>query len=198
MPALRGKYLFGDISTGRLFYCDLAEMIAADDTNRTTLATIHEIQVVYNNAERRMFDVVADEYHLKGGNVTGQVLPTGAPVTSGNDPNGVPYGGGRADIRLAVGGDGELYVLSKSDGMIRKLVATLTPPTIQSATFANGLATLTWSSITNHHYRVQFKSSLDATNWTDVPGDVTATGPSASKTDAVGGTNRFYRVVVLP
>ena len=31
------------------------------------------------------------------------------------------YGGGRADIRIAEGIDGELYVLSKSDGMIRML-----------------------------------------------------------------------------
>jgi hypothetical protein len=38
------------------------------------------------------------------------------------------YGGGRADIRVASGGDGELYVLSKSDGMIRKIAALVTPP----------------------------------------------------------------------
>jgi hypothetical protein len=44
------------------------------------------------------------------------------------DPYGVMYGGGRADIRLSMGGDGEIYVLSKSDGMIRKLAAVVTPP----------------------------------------------------------------------
>ena len=38
------------------------------------------------------------------------------------------YGGGRADIRIAMGGDGEVYVLSKSDGMIRKMTAVVTPP----------------------------------------------------------------------
>ncbi|MDB6111372.1 MAG: hypothetical protein JWR69_3122 [Pedosphaera sp.] len=198
MPALRGKYLFGDISTGRLLYCDLGELLAADDGNRTTVAVIHELQVVFNNVERRMFDIVADEYKHKGGNSSGQALPTGAPVTSGNDPYGVAYGGGRADIRLALGGDGEIYVLSKSDGMVRKLVGTLSPPTIQAATFTNGLATLTWSSITNHHYRLQFKSSLTGTNWTDVAGDVTAAGPSASKSDTPAGAARFYRVLVLP
>ena len=37
-------------------------------------------------------------------------------------------GGGRADIRIAMGGDGEVYVLSKSDGMIRKMTAVVTPP----------------------------------------------------------------------
>ena len=40
------------------------------------------------------------------------------------------YGGGRADVRLSMGGDGEIYVLSKSDGMIRKLTAVVTPPPV--------------------------------------------------------------------
>jgi hypothetical protein len=29
---------------------------------------------------------------------------------------------------MAIGGDGELYVLSKADGMIRKMAAVVTPP----------------------------------------------------------------------
>ena len=32
------------------------------------------------------------------------------------------YGGGRADIRWALGTDNELYLISKSDGMIRQLL----------------------------------------------------------------------------
>ena len=94
-------------------------------------------------------------------------------------------------------GDGEAYVLSKSDGMIRKLTAVLIPPTLQSVSLTNGTVTLTWQSISNHHYRVQFTPSFGATNWTDLPGDVTAVGPSASKTD-VPAAARFYRLVALP
>ena len=37
-------------------------------------------------------------------------------------------GGGRADARLAIGGDGEIYIVSKPDGMIRKLTAVVMPP----------------------------------------------------------------------
>ena len=44
------------------------------------------------------------------------------------DPYGVPYGGGRADVRLSMRGDGEIYVLSKIDGMIRILAAVVTTP----------------------------------------------------------------------
>jgi len=49
------------------------------------------------------------------------------------DIEGVPYGGGRADVRVCVGGDGELYILSKADGMVRKVTALVTPPPSSSA-----------------------------------------------------------------
>jgi hypothetical protein len=50
LPELYGKYVFGDISTGRLFYADLADMIARDDGDRTSLAAVHELQVVFAGA----------------------------------------------------------------------------------------------------------------------------------------------------
>jgi hypothetical protein len=119
------------------------------------------------------------------------------PNTGGNDLYGVPYHCGRADIRLAQGGDREIYVLSKSDGMIRKLVALVSPPTFQSIQLTNGLLTLSWSAISNHMYRVQFSTALASTNWTSLVGDVTATNSSASKTDTVAPAARFYRVLQL-
>jgi len=41
MPQLTGKYFFSDITTGRLFYADLAEMIASQRM-RNKQATIHD------------------------------------------------------------------------------------------------------------------------------------------------------------
>src|SRR5262249_19238246 len=57
---------------------------------------------------------------------------------------------GRADIRVVLGGDSEVYVLSKSDGMIRKLVADVTPPAAVTdlaagAVTATGIA-LSWTA----------------------------------------------------
>jgi glucose/sorbosone dehydrogenase len=198
MPRLYGKYFFGDITTARLFYSDFTEMLAADDGNRTTLAGIHELQVVFNNVKRRLFDVISDKYHQKGGTASGAALPGGCGGlnTGGNDPGGTPYGCGRADIRLALGGDGELYLLSKSDGMIRKFTGILIPPTIKSVQMSNSTVTLTWGSITNVTYRVQFKTSLAETSWTDLLGDVTVMGSTASKSDTTGDTAKFYRVTV--
>jgi len=175
-----------------------SEMIAANNGSRTKLAPIHELQIVFNGAERRFFDVVADGFAAKGGTLSpGNVLPGGCGglKTAGNDPYGVPYGCGRADIRLAEGGDGEIYVLSKSDGMIRKMMALLSPPTIQSIQLTNGLLNLSWSAVSNHKYQVQFNTTLTSTNWMGLAGAITATNSSASTTDSVAHITRFYKVL---
>ena len=144
MPALRGKYIFDDMTTGRIFYVDLNEMLATHG-ERNHQAAIHELQIMYKTndaaqpAKSRMFDLVATTYKTRGGTPPADhVLPGNGGATTGwkdeahkqpkTDTEGVAYGGGRADIRIAMGGDEELYVLSKSDGMIRKLMAVVTPP----------------------------------------------------------------------
>jgi len=120
----------------------VVEMIATRG-QRNKQAQIHELQLQYKSAadqaaaKHRMFDIVAEPYKQKGGiPAEDRVLPGAAGATTGwrdpehkqpkADPEGVPYGGGRADVRIALGGDGELYVLSKSDGMIRKMAAVVT------------------------------------------------------------------------
>ena len=152
MPQLAGKYIFTDIASGRLFYAEVAEMLKARATTPGKMAAVHEIQIVYRDpadatdaansargaVNRRMFDIVADRFLRKGGVRSGKcVLPDGSSnakglITCGSrgqgvDPDGVPWGGGRADVRLSVDGDGELYLMSKSDGMIRKLAAITAP-----------------------------------------------------------------------
>ena len=115
IPALRGKLVFGDITTGRIWYADLAEVLAADDGNSQTVAPIHEMDA----GLRR---ITEETYRARGGK--GETLP-GAAATAGR---------GRVDIRFAVDHEGELYILTKSDGMIRTVVgasATTAPaPTV--------------------------------------------------------------------
>jgi hypothetical protein len=57
---------------------------------------------------------------------------------------------------------------------------------------------ITWTAVSNAIYRVQYNAILNTTNWTDLVGDVAAAGGTASKTDSMTNTNRFYRVQVLP
>jgi hypothetical protein len=55
---------------------------------------------------------------------------------------------------------------------------------------------LFWRAISNRTYRVQYAEDLSGNAWRDLPGDVIATGDTASKTDTTpGGAKRFYRVV---
>ena len=126
LPALRGKYVFTDISTGRVWYADYREMLAADDGKPDTLAAMHELKLWWNdphavreNGARlydTMFTIVEAAYHFRGGRA--ERLP-GLALISGN---------GRADAQVAVDGAGELYVFTKSDGTLRVVTGTSPRP----------------------------------------------------------------------
>ncbi len=103
IPALKNKLLFGDITTGHVWYADVDDVLSADDGKAATLAAMHEV-----NAGLR--DLVGETFHSRGG--IGDTLP-GAGAVSGQ---------GRVDLRFAQSNDGELFVLTKSDGMIRRVV----------------------------------------------------------------------------
>ncbi|MEI6566977.1 MAG: MBG domain-containing protein, partial [Verrucomicrobiota bacterium] len=62
---------------------------------------------------------------------------------------------------------------------------------------ASGIS-IRWPSIANKTYRVQTSSGLNSGIWTDLPGDVVATGTTAEKIDSISSGLRFYRVQVLP
>jgi glucose/arabinose dehydrogenase len=110
IPALRGKFVFGDITTGRVWWSDFKEMVAADDGDPKTMAAMHEIKIAWNDeVYGTMAPITESVYHNRGGQA--EHLPGYARVS-----------GGRSDIRFAVDSDGELYILTKSDGMIRAIV----------------------------------------------------------------------------
>ncbi len=100
IEALRGKFVFGDVNRGRLFAADLEAMKAADDGIPQTVAPVEEIQLYVRgpNGERR--DVTFMEL-VEAAN--------GAPTT-------------RADLHISRSRDGELFITSRQDGMVRMLV----------------------------------------------------------------------------
>lgn len=71
-------------------------------------------------------------------------------------------------------------------------------PFFKSIQLANGTLTMVWRSLKGETYRLQSKSNLMSGAWSDIPGDVTATGPAASKTFSITASPRFYQVFVLP
>ena len=114
IPVLRGKFVFSDITTGRIWYADYKDMLAADDGNPATMAPFHEVKIRWNNETYdTMFPINELTYHARGGK---EVHLAG---------NGTVANLGRADDRFAVDANGELYIYSKSDGMIRQVVGAV-------------------------------------------------------------------------
>lgn len=100
IPALRGKFVFGDIQRGRLFAADIEALKAADDGIPRTVAPVEEIQLYVRDANGERTDVTLWE-------LIEQRL--GRSVM-------------RADLHLSRSRDGELFVTSRQDGTIRMLV----------------------------------------------------------------------------
>ncbi|HEX3487261.1 MAG TPA: PQQ-dependent sugar dehydrogenase [Micropepsaceae bacterium] len=100
IEALRGKFVFGDIQTGRVFVSDLAAMKKADDGIPQTVAPIEEVQLYVRDAGGKRVDVSMRDLIQK---TMGKSLP-------------------RADLHIGRSRDGELFLTSRQDGMIRMLV----------------------------------------------------------------------------
>jgi hypothetical protein len=57
---------------------------------------------------------------------------------------------------------------------------------------------ITWTSVSNSVYQVQYKASLASTNWISLTPEVTATGSTASYTDhPAGASQRYYRILLV-
>ncbi len=100
IAALKGKYVFGDIFTGRVFVADLAAMKKADDGVPQTVAPVEEVQLYVRDAGGKRVDV---SFRDLIDQAMGKPMP-------------------RADLFISRSRDGELFLTSRQDGMIRMLV----------------------------------------------------------------------------
>lgn len=100
VPEMNGKMIFGDIVNGRLFYSNLADLQNADtrtdDGDGPAPADIRELRLFLDGTER------------EGG--LREVV---------NENTGI----NRVDLRFGTDLDGEMYVLTKTDGWIRRLTS---------------------------------------------------------------------------
>jgi glucose/arabinose dehydrogenase/cytochrome c2 len=86
IPQIKGKFLFGDIPSGRLFYVDMAEV------KQGSFATIKEWKIMMNGA------------------------PTTLKKLCGTE---------RVDLHFGRDSNDELYILTKPDGKVYKLVSAV-------------------------------------------------------------------------
>jgi len=78
-------------------------------------------------------------------------------------------------------------------------IVIVSPPIIGEILASEDSIVLTWNAIPGKAYRLQFKSHMTESGWTDLPGDVLASDSTAMKTDVINATaQRYYRVLVLP
>src|SRR5215467_2208456 len=97
IPQLKGKFVFGDINKGRVFVADLAAMKKADDGIPQTVASVEEVQLYVRDASGKRVDVSFRD-------LIDQKMGKPAP---------------RADLHISISRDGELFLTSRQDGMIR-------------------------------------------------------------------------------
>jgi hypothetical protein len=121
VAALRGKFLYNDITTGRIWYSDYSDMLAADDGNPKTMAKMHEVKILWNDPQDAP-DAGKQVYETMFPIVQKTFVARGSKAENMNG-RGRVSGSARADVRLAVDQAGEMYVYSKSDGMIRRIIA---------------------------------------------------------------------------
>ena len=98
---LQGKFVFDDIQRGRVFAADVSDLKAADDGIPQTVAGIEEVQIYVRNADGSTRDVTLWEL---------------VEETMGRTVS-------RADLHISEGRDGEIFVTSRQDGVIRMLGA---------------------------------------------------------------------------
>jgi glucose/arabinose dehydrogenase len=86
LPVLEGKYIFGDIASGRIFFAEVDQLSNGKST------PFFELPLVYQGKQQSVLDVV----HAS-----------------------------RADLRFGLDELGEIYLLTKQDGVIRRFAASL-------------------------------------------------------------------------
>ncbi|MBI4887806.1 MAG: PQQ-dependent sugar dehydrogenase [Acidobacteria bacterium] len=101
IPALRGKFVFGDINRGRVFAADVAALKKADDGIPATVAPIEEIELLVRQP---------------GGPAAAMTFKALVEKTMGGQL-------ARADLHIHRAADGELLLSSRQDGWIRTLAA---------------------------------------------------------------------------
>jgi hypothetical protein len=91
IAALKGKFVFGDLVSGRVFVSDVAAMKKADDGIPQTVAPVEVIQLYIRDENGRRADVSLLD-------LIARAMGTRTP---------------RADLHISISGDGELFLTSR-------------------------------------------------------------------------------------
>jgi streptogramin lyase len=97
---------------------------------------------------------------------------------------------------IVVDANVNLLVADSSNNTIREGIPML--PTIQALSANTAAITFSWFTVPGQTYQVQSKMDLLQTSWNNLGSPVIATNSSATTTDAITNSQRFYRIEQLP
>ena len=131
------------------------------------------------------------DYNTPG---TSATIPSGANATAITIvPAPATYLVGSKTVTLSLSANAA-YTVGASSSATLDIAGNVVPIRSIKATGAN--VTVTWASASGKTYRVAYKNSVTDPNWTDLSGNITATGASTSWTDGAGSkfAQRYYAV----
>jgi hypothetical protein len=165
-------------------------------TNGTLTVTTASLTVVANNASRA-YGATNPSFT---GTITGVLNGDNITATYSTIADAGSHAGTYPIVPVLVDPNGKLpnYLVHSTNGNLT-IAAPPAPVILSIVRNQNSDIVLTWSSLSNLTYRVQYNDALGTTNWTDATPDVPALGNTATMTNSPGvSPQRFYRVLLLP
>lgn len=140
--------------------------------------TPNEFQVAWNN-DPATNNVIYDQTNLVRLGWTNMQFLVQAPTSS-------------ATLQLGFRNDPQSFDLDDIS------VVAVPTPAYRSITTANGVLTLTWTTMPGLVYQVQYSSDLSEANWINLGGPKTATTTTLTRSDVIGPEpEKFYRLVLV-
>jgi len=175
--------------------------VVVNEENSAPVLTVPPNQTIYESATLVLTNTAVDPdvpantltYSLDSGSPAGaEINPTNGVLTWTPSTNQAPSTN-ILSVRVTDNG-----VPGLSDAKSFTIVV-VSRPVIEGIAASGDTVTITWSAIQGFTYRVQFRSDQSDLSWSYLPGDVTATDSTATKTDLIeANPQRYYRVLVLP
>jgi len=166
----------------------------------TNCAHCHRPLGARANFDARFDTPLVDQNIVSGVVNDGLGIPEARAVAPGSLAQSIMY------LRLSTNGSIRMPPLarnlvdSNAVPVLADWIHTLaTPPVIVSVSLSSPSVNLEWSAMPGATYRVQYLTNLFNLQWIDLPGDVTASGPLATKLDSRGiDAQSFYRIILVP